>query len=393
MVKKIIEYLNLNHIGFLEIGVALYPILAGYSYGVIKGNMVFLILLAIISLFRNSISISTKWLNILSLFVVVHEALLMLIIPVKGYFINSTISILIICLCIIPISRAINYAKLVGSLNWVSIISIGGLIYQVGIVMSGGTVSPLKIPFMPDLDSGSRLFEVVTRPTSFFWEPAALVTFLMIPLFISLTQKKYLWTGILILAMFLSTSSTGILMSIVMLIVYVLTQKISFRTRLFVVVFGLSLTFALLNSSYFEAGVNKIENIDPEKNARLMNGLFLYKSLDTSETIFGIEAANVDDYYAKHGGIYFGFGNIFVPAFWLTLAKYGVIGLIIFIGLYINFIIKDRTLLPYIIVLFISMFFQSISIGSSGFAYQLIFLYSYIGNKIKVSRPQQQLGL
>lgn len=324
-------------------------------------------------------------------FIMLHETILMAIISPTSYHINNTISILIICLCIIPISRAIDYAKLVGSLNWISIISIVGLIYQVGIIMSGGSVSPLKIPFMPDLGSESRLFEVVTRPTSFFWEPAALVTFLMIPLFISLTQKKYLWTGILILAMFLSTSSTGILMSIVMLIVYVLTQKISFRTRLFVVVFGLGLTFALLNSSYFEAGVNKIENTDPEKNARLMNGIFLYKSLDTSEKIFGIEAANVDDYYNVHGGLYYGRGNVFIPAFWLTLAKYGVIGLIIFIGLYINFIIKDRTLLPYIIVLFISMFFQSMSIGSSGFAYQLIFLYSYV-NRHLISRRIQSIN-
>lgn len=393
MVNKIIKYFQLQNIGLLELLVALYSILAGYSYGPINGKVLFILIPAIISLFKKKKTIKTTWLNILIIFILLHETLLMAIISPTSYHINNTISILIVCLCIIPISRAINYTKLVGSLNWVSIISIGGLVYQAGIIISGGTVSPLKIPFMPYMDLESRLFEVGIRPTSFFWEPAALVTFLMIPLFISLTQKKYLWTGILILAMFLSTSSTGILMSLVMLIAYVLTQKISFRTRLFIVLFGASLTFALLNSSYFETGVNKIENTDPEKNARLMNGIFLYKSLDTSEKTFGIEAANVDDYYAKHGGIYFGTGNVFVPAFWLTLAKYGICGLIIFIGLYINFIVKDKTMLPYIIVLFISMFFQSISIGSSSFAYQLIFLYSYIGNRIPVRKAQLQLAL
>lgn len=378
MVSRIMKYLQLQKVGFLELLVALYPILAGYSYGVIHGNILFILLCAVVSLFKKRHVVKTTWLNILIIFILLHETLLMAVIPPNGYFINNTISILIICVCIIPIVRAIDYEKLVGSLNWVAILSIGGLVYQAGIVMAGGTVSPLKLPFMPDLDTDSRLFEVVVRPSSFFWEPAALVTFLMVPLFISLTQKKYLWSGVLILSMFLSTSSTGILMSLVMLVVYVFTQKIKLRTRLFVLIFGAALTFALLNSPYFEAGVDKIENTDPEKNARLMNGIFLYNSLNTTEKFLGIEAANVDDYYSAHGGMYYGVGSVFVPTFWHTLAKYGIVGLFIFLCIYFRLLIKDRSLIPYILVLFISMFFQSMSIGSSGFAYQLIFLYSYV---------------
>lgn len=381
MLKKIIRYLNLRDIGGLEMLIAIYPILAGYSYGIVNCNMLFIIIAALTAILtkqKHSRNIKCSWLVYLIIFVAIHEVLLMTVIPVKGYFINNTISVLLICACIIPIVKAINYEKLVGCLNWVSIFTIIGLLYQVSIVFAGGTVSPIKLPFMPDMGADTRLHEVVIRPSSFFWEPAAMVTFLMIPMFISLVQKKFLWTGIIMIAMFLSTSSTGILMSFVMLSVYVLTQKINFTTRVFVVILGLGLVYFLLNSSYFESGLNKIANTDPEKNARLMNGVFLFDSMSVSDKLWGIEAANIDEYYEKSGGTYYGVGSVFVPAFWLSWAKYGIFGLIIFLGMYISFVKKNKTLLPYIAVIFISMFFQSISIGSSGFAYQLIFLYAYV---------------
>lgn len=389
MIKKIISYLQLKKIGAYELLVALYPILAGYSYGIIHGNLLFIVILATWGLFKKKHHFKTFWLNIIIAFVMIHEFILMTMINTPGYFINNTISIIIICLCIIPVCKAIDYTKLVGSLNWVSVLSIGGIIYQFGIVFSGSKVSPLKLPFMPDMASTARLYEESIRPSSFFWEPAAFVTFLMVPLFISLTQKKYAWSGVIILAMFLSTSSTGILMSFIMLMTYVLTQKIKFRARIAITIIGAGLVIALMNSPYFEAGVKKIENTDPEKNVRIMNGIFLYQSLNAAEKVFGIEAANVDDYYKKNGGLFYGLDerNIFVPTFWLTLAKYGIFGLALLLYLYVSFLKKDKTLLPYIVVIFIAMFFQSISIGSHTFAYQLLFLYSYLNRKRIISTP------
>lgn len=393
MLNKFLKYLNLRDIGILEMLVALYPILAGYSYGMIKGNMLFILLTAIVAILKNNKlkgSVRCQWLVVVILFVALHELILMSAIPVRSYFINNTISILIICVSIIPIIKTVKYDKLIGSLNWVAIISIVGLLYQVSIVLAGGTVSPIKLPFMPDMDTGTRLYEVVVRPSSFFWEPAAMVTFLMVPLFISLTQKKYIWTGVIMIAMFLSTSSTGILMSFVMLAVYTLTQKIKFTTRIFIVALGLGLGFFLLNSHYFEYGVDKIKNTDPEKNARLMNGIFLFDEMSTSDKIWGIPAANVDEYYETHGGKNFGRGSVFVPTFWLTWAKYGIFGLLLFLGMYISLLKRNKTLLPYIVVIFIAMFFQSISIGSSGFAYQLIFLYTYV-NQAKLYQFKPRL--
>ena len=384
MINKVISYLQLNNIGFLEIMVALYPILLGYTYGPINGNLLFILLIAFLSIERRKKKINFTWLKILILYIAIHEIMLMFIIPVQSYFINNTFSIIVISLCIMPIARTINFNKFIGAWNLISIICIIGLLYQVMIVMAGGSVSPIKIPFMPDMSSDSRLYEDVVRPSSFFWEPAALVTFLMITLYISLIQKKYIWSIIIMTSMFLSTSSTGILMSFLMLIVYVFTQKNSFKTRFCIIVAGIGLLGLLMTSSFFSAGRDKINNTDPENNARLINGVLLFENLSKTEIILGIDAANVDDYYKKHGnGFYLGDKKIFIPAFWFMLAKYGITGIVLYIWLYIAILRKDKSILPYISVIFISMFFQGISFGNGIFAYQLIFLYSYV-NRYKL---------
>lgn len=394
MSHRILSYLDLNKLGAFELFVALYPILCGYSWGVLHGKMIFIALTAIWALaFKGEIKFSMKWLVALITFVIIHELLLMAVIPIHSYFINNTISILIVSLSILPIARAIDYRKFVGAVNWVAIISIIGIVYQFTMILRGMPVTPLKLPFLPEMESTARLYEESIRPSSFFWEPAAFVTFLMIPLFISLREKKFIWTGVLVLAMFLSTSSTGILMSMVMLIAYIFTQKVKFRTKVLVVLMGVGLFYGLTHSSYFEAGVNKIENTDPEKNARIMNGIFLYEAMSGEDVMFGVPAANIDEFYEEHAGFYFGAGNVFIPTFWLTLAKYGIIGLFLFIMVYISLYKKDKTILPYLLVLFISMYFQSAStVGSSLFAFQLIFLYRFVNrDAVKVFAPKVQL--
>ncbi|MBD5233357.1 MAG: hypothetical protein HDS65_04165 [Bacteroidales bacterium] len=385
MIKRIFRYLQLQKVGAFELFAALYPILSGYSYGPLHGNIIFILILAVWALFKKRKHFKTLWLNVLIAFVLVHEFFLMLLIPVPGYFLNNTISIALISISILPICRAINFEKFAGSLNWVAIMTIGGLVYQAMIVFAGGIVTPLKLPFMPAMDATTRLYEEVVRPTSFFWEPASFVTFLMVPLFISLLRKTYVWSGIIILSMFLSTSSTGILMSFIILALYLMSQKVKMRTRIMVVVLGIGLAFALVKSSYFEAGINKIENTDIESNIRLMNGIYLFESMDAGELILGFKAPNVEDFaYMRHVPL-LGRGA-FVPTFWLTWAKYGIFGLAILLTMYLSFIRADRTTLPYVVVLIIAMSFQSISFGSSTFAYQLIFLYSYINRNYITQR-------
>lgn len=382
--KSILAYLHLNKIGALEMLFAFYMILSGYTYGPIRGTLIFLLLMVFISFFyKESTKQNMQELFWLACFVLIHELILTFQIIVPDYMLNNLFTTILVCICIYPIAKKMNYERMLGSLNWVAILSMAGIVYHFILVQRGQEISPIQLPFMPSMDSSSRLYELSTRPRSFYWEPAAFSTFMMIPLFVALFEKKYIWAAIITVSMFLSTSSTGILMSLVMIIVTIFIQDVRIRYKIWLAVVGVFLIWFLLNSSLFEAGVTKIVETDEDNTIRLVNGPALVFNMPLQDLVTGMKAANVYDYW-KAGGFHSiniieRRGFIFVPTFWLVLAKYGIIGLLLFLYLYISFL-KKRELIPYIVVLFISMFFQSLMVGGAGFAFQLIFLYVFRRN-------------
>ncbi|WP_106829652.1 hypothetical protein [Parabacteroides pacaensis] len=380
MMKKKMNYFDLNQIGLLELIFAFYPILSGYAYGALKMDLLVLLVMDVIVLLRPC----KKWLNCppllwLMFFILLHELILFFYLGAdRNYLFNTIIGYFITFISIFIIAPALNYKKLVGSLMWVGILSAGGILYHFYIIQTGGVCHPIKLPFMPDLASDTRLFEEVSRPTSFYWEPAAFVTYMMVPLFISLYQRKFLLTGGIIFVMFLSTSSTGILLSIIICGIYILTQKVKLRYKLILLSLAGSMIVFLLSSEMFEAGVTKIEKMDIENTSRLINGPSLIMNMPFEHLITGMLEANVIDYNRINPSnlIWTHSGDIFVSSFWLVWAKFGIIGLFLYLNLYYRLIKSTIQLLPYGLILIIAMFFQGFMF-SAIFAFQIIFMVAF----------------
>lgn len=381
MIKCQLNYLK--HIGILEFFLALYPILSGYAYGFFRLDLFVLILMIIIAFNKTNRVFVFKPLIYLAAYVVLHELILFFFLKdMPVYHLNNLLSIIIFFSSIFFIVPAINFNKLVVSLVIVGIISTIGILYHFIILKNGGEVHPIKLPFLPDLMNDSRLYELGNRPSSFYWEPAAFVTFMMVPLFLSLYMRKFVYTIIIILAMFLSTSSTGIILSILMVCVYVLTQKIKAGYRILLIISSLALVFILIESELFESGVSKIENTDIENTSRLINGPTLVSGMPFEHWITGMISSNVNDYYYQTNYLNIILiptkeGTIFVSTFWLVLAKFGILGLLLYLNFYIKIIKINRLLLPYVMVLIIALFSQGFMF-SSIFAFQVIFILSFI---------------
>ena len=381
--KKLIHYLSIDNIGVLELLFASYCILSGYSWGIVKGNLLFLFIMAIMAYIRKGKSVvKMKELTWLVTFVAIHEFVLAMVINAPGYMINNTVSILISCILIYPIVRALNIEKLLGALNLVGIISIIGIVYHYIIIRNGGAVSPIPLPFMPGLDTASRLYEEGNRPTSFYWEPAAFATYMMVPLFLALRNKKFIWSMVIIVSMFLSTSTTGITMSLFMLVCYLFTQKINIKYKALIVVITGAFIWSLFYTDLFSAGMDKMAQTDIESTSRTINGPSMVFNMPLNHIIMGMPAANPYDYFMS-GGFYSSDivvkdGSIYCSTIWLVLAKYGIVGMLLFLWLYIKPMKVTREITPFILVLFVSMFFQSFTIGTSGFAFQIIFIYVFI---------------
>ena len=390
--KRLVQYLSLNQIGALELVFAFYCILSGYGWGIVKGNILFLLIMAIIAYLRkkkNDIQLrEIKWLMI---FVAIHESVLAFVINAPGYMINNTISALLSCLFMFPIVKAIRMDKLIGAINCAAIVSIVGIVYHYLIIRSGGTVTPIPFPLLGGVDANSRLYEEGLRPTSFYWEPAAFVTYMMVPLFLSLKEKKYIWSAIIIASMFLSTSTTGITMSLLMLVCYVFTQKVSMKSKTMITIIACAFIWMLFSTDLFSAGMDKIENTDIESASRTINGPAMVFNMPTLHLVTGMPAANPYDYYISGGfkslDIIIKDDTIFCSTIWLVLAKYGIIGILLFLWLYIKPLKTSREILPYMVMLFASMFFQSYTIGTGGFVFQLIFIYVFVYTYRKQQMP------
>lgn len=384
--RKIIGYLQLNEIGFLEVLFALFPILLGYSYFGLPGDVVILLLLDVIALFKRKKFFCPTILTILFGYILLHELIIYLLYTDgPQYMLNAMISTLVVFISIPILASAINPQKLAGSFNLVAIICIIGIIYHFLVVSSGGVVNTIRIPFL-SASEDSRFFQDSYRPLSFFWEPQSYCSFMLVPLYLSLLNKRYLWTIVIVLSMFLSTSTTGIILAPIVLLTYAFVQNSSKRVKVAFVILTVAIAYSLFSLSIFEQGVEKLENVDASTNVRLTSGIEYISHLKSEDLIFGIPSPNPTVYWRSGGvlGADLIEGRdsqaVFIPTFWLVIIKFGVIGIFLYLMAFFYPVKREKSTIIYVVPLFVSMFSNPDYINSA-FALEIIVLYSQIRPK------------
>lgn len=383
--RKIINYLHLDQVGFLELLVALYPIMGQYSFGPLKLDMVMAFVVSLVCLLRGKRNAKLfKPVIWFWVYYVIHEILVFLFCTdMPQYMINATLSSTIITLSIPLIASSINYEKLEGSFNWVSFLLMAGMIYHFTQLFAGnfGNLHPLVLPGFSGQDDTSRLMEDIMRPTSFFWEPGGYATYMMIPIFMALNERKFIWVGICAFTVLLSTSTNGIAFLAVLLLVYALTSKTSVMVRFLSIVLLIVGGYFFSRGDYFEQGREKIENTDISVNYRVAAGPSMLLEMPLEHLIFGVPSPNLNDYiksnpslitkwYAREDGVY-------VSDFWHIWFKYGIWGLILLLLIYFKLFKANRYALPYVAVMFVALFTQS-KVLHMGWLMEMSFILSFI---------------
>ena len=380
--KKIIDYFHLDKIGGFELLFAFFPILSQYNFGKVYFAIIFLLIMDFISLAKGRKPYMFKPLLLFLVFYIIHE--IPILIGFGGNVFGFLQNLLTIA-SIFFIVPALRMEKLLGAIYLVALISMGGLIYHAALLLSGniGELHPLTLPFLPSFDAESRAMEIILRPTSFYWEPSSYITFMLIPMLFSLLEKKYVFTFAIVFLNLLSGSTNGIALSFLMLAFYALTQDVGLMSKVLVTIAGVAMGYFLMTSELFEVGVEKMNNTEIGSNQRLHNGIALIKAMPLEHIITGFPANDVTDYYYKNQNIKIAditpldTGNVFVSDFWGVLAKYGIIGLLLYFNIYLFFFKKDRALRPYLLTLFVAMFSQCLFPGPL-FAFQMMILLVYM---------------
>lgn len=391
MLKRLCNLFGLGRIGWLEMAIALYPIIGGYSYGIFKLSFGFLIILDIFLIRKKRVAfINFQPITMYFIFIMVHYFLCLFVIPsVPSYFIHSWIADIIYLLSLIIITPYVNYSKLKKSINFVAVICIIGLLYHVAMIQAGQQVSPIKLPFMPEMESQSRLYAIIQRPTSFFWEPQSYSSFMLVPLFYALKDKRITFALIVAASMILSTSTTGIFMAIFMVAFYSLTQKQKFVYRVIGIFAIIGLVYFLLYSTYATFGLEKLQNTNLEENNRTINGVLIAQSMNLFDWLFGVPYANLQDAYEagyiNQNLIIYEDGKVFVSAFWICLCCQGLIGLFFFLNIYWQIFKVDKNILPYMICVIVGLFSNPDILGAS-YIFQLIIMLTFVSNRKELSK-------
>lgn len=377
---NIINELHLNEIGLLEFLFALSPILWGFSIGNLPLQVLMWSILILVRLLKyggGKVRIFMPLL-IFSSYWILRKSVVFLS---DDFNINSIIQQIIFFLAVFLLYPILNIKKLSGSMNWIAIISIIGLLYQWTDVAAGRMIHPLEIPGLDMTEE--RLTTLTLRPSSFFMEPAAYVAFMVCPLSFALLEKKIIWAITIIFSIFLTTSTTGIVGTFIVLFVYMILQGKNKKSLLLAIGVMAVLTYVLLNADIFSSGVEKLSTADTDSDIRLAQGPYIVSTMQNSELFLGVNFNSAYSYCISGRApmvIFFG-ESVFVSTFWLMLLLYGIIGLVLYLRIYWCIGLKNRDTWPLIAYLLAVLFSSGYAIGSIYCFTLIILLVLCFGSK------------
>lgn len=365
-----IDYLSLKHVGLLEMMFALTPILCGFRLDGIPLLVMMWIFLLVIVILQGKLRGFKIYrpLLLFSIYWFFHTIIIMFLDDVNT---NAFFSQILYFVAVFALYPVLDLNKLKGSLNWVALISIAGLLYQWFDILRGGMVHPLEIPGLTM--SETRLLNESVRPSSFYMEPAAYVAFMICPLFFALSEKKYAWAVVIILSIFLSTSTTGLVLSFFMLGLSLLNNReANVRTWILTIIIACVLYYVLTNFDVFKFGVDKLESTEAT-NIRISQGFNIVKTMTPYEYVFGVPFSGAYN-YCKTGrvsDVIFSGESVFMSTFWELILLYGVVGLVLYLNVYLKIIKRNRMTLTLVLALFAVLFTSTYSIG-------VLFIFSLI---------------
>lgn len=383
MFKTAVSKLHLRDVGVLELLFAFTPILVRYALPGLPFSFLMPLLMIFYSVLkagRLEIAKCEPIMLFLAFFLIHQVAWVFVMDKVPEYFLNSCLSNFVYIFTILVLGKALCYRKMVGSINWVAILSVLGMFYHFSIALRGGEFTPLNLPFLGGLDTGDWLHrDAATRPMSFFSEPAVYVSFILMPLFIAMIENNYLWAGVLILSIFMSSSTTGLVLAFLIVAFFVFTQKMKSKYRILVIALMGVMAFVITQTSFFEQGTEKLVNTDVEATTRTAQGPLVVSSMKPKDFVLGVPYADAYDYCIHNsiGGSVVYYGNaVYMATFWLVILTFGIIGLFFYLNIYWHFIKNNRLLIPFILCLVATFFSSAVYIGSS-FCIQFCFILAF----------------
>lgn len=379
-----------NKRNFLEYYIPFYLVLCNYSIGPIDLGSIGLFLALALDMAFNSrpikISKRCKPLAFLFAYTVIRDIFKILMgrdnsSALFNYMIYYSFMFLIVFLAC---STSFNEDALYKAWKIAGVIYSAGLLYHIVLIyIIGGKAEPISI--IPGYSIRDVYAE--SRPSSFFAEPAAFASALLPLEFMALRRADYKWAIGTTLFLLLSTSSIGVILSVVLWVATVLFSKIKLAQKALITILGVAFVFAFLNMGVFSASLEKIIAVaDGESTvgSRVVSGFELIQTFDFSELIFGTNFRQATSYIAanpealprdSHAYITIQLGESnFLNTFSYFIFSYGIIGLLAYILPLVRWFFRKTKSKTYILMMMVAIFAQGALLNSMFFSTLMILL-------------------
>jgi len=238
----------------------------------------------------------------------------------------------------------------------------------------------------------------ILRPSSFFSEPAAFTGSILPLLFLSLKRSDFKWAIFCTISILLSTSTVGVILSIVLWLSMIVIHNISVNNKIIVFLIVISFIWVLMSTDVFSITQSKfLAVVDGGStfNSRVANGFVLIGNMPASDWIFGTRYSDVGryitdnlDYFAGCDAllVYWKLQALFLNNICSYIFRYGVVGLGLFLlPLIIYLRKKNYSAKSYIIMVIVAMFGQAMVLNAYYFLIVMIcMLYDNLNGSEKI---------
>ncbi|EIT83973.1 hypothetical protein A374_18099 [Fictibacillus macauensis ZFHKF-1] len=317
-------------------------------------------------------SINIKLFFVLSLIIFINLIVGLLKYSNIGNTINNSAGILIFTLLaiVLCVPENLSKEKLYISSKFVGIFSTIFLFYQSINFHVFQVIVKGNLPFLTPLEDGFKSIEW-GRPSAFFYEPAHYAIYIG-PIFaISLIKKDYITAVLFFVGLFVSTSSTGILIAfIIPMYIYIKSVKKIF-SKLFILILTAFIFFITtsLNNSLWD----KVDSENLSSNIRVLGTLDYLKNFSDIEFIFGIGINRLAEFAMNHGFIAYNYANAYV----YSLISFGVIGGSIWLFYNISLVKQLSREYRVLIIILICISFSDQILFNRNLLYLLIWIYTF----------------
>lgn len=398
---------NKDNTTFLSILFLITPILDIYSFGVANLSFFSLGIVCLYGFLHGVRVKETKTFVICVLLILLHEIILFLRLGGLSTGLNTLIGMAIFAYAIVVFSSELDINRLYKVWKIVGAIFMIGLLFQcLNYYVLGREVEMLKIPFLPLTKNDQYtdiLFELRSRPSSFFTEASHYASFMLPLLFLNFQKRDFLYAAANLTLIVLSTSSMGILLGFGFLAYFTLKSS-HLYTKISLGVIAILFIYLFITSDLFEFARNKIlvsgQMTDESSSLRLLFSLEVWRALPFSTKLLGIDAYSLGD-FLQHNSNYIpdylswvlkdDSSITYASSFWYVAIKYGLVIWAVYIFMYFELMKKSfkSPFFIYALAIFLSAFIQSCWLNQI-FLTQIIPIFLFI-KATKYSNNEKRL--